>query len=185
MLAPDVANMYPHKIPFRRQSFGSSGTAFAAPWSRFPPFGTPHGPPRSPVSSLRSGSLKVPASAALRNFRIVPSAKPSGIRPPLTQPRHQPSGPWSEKFVTKCLTPRFPPRRREVTACGGTFPDTVTYLHGLNTPIGPVSFRETRSPQAPHLPENGTFIQNRRICGFQAVARSPLPAPAAATSWLS
>ena len=88
MLAPDVANMYPHKIPFRRQSFGSSGTAFAAPWSRFPPFGTPHGPPRSPVSSLRSGSLKVPASAALRNFRIVPSAKPSGIRPPLTQPRH-------------------------------------------------------------------------------------------------
>ena len=101
MLAPDVANMYPHKIPFRRQSFGSSGTAFAAPWSRFPPFGTPHGPPRSPVSSLRSGSLKVPASAALRNFRIVPSAKPSGIRPPLTQPRHQPSGPWSEKFVTK------------------------------------------------------------------------------------
>jgi len=45
MLAPDVANMYPHKIPFRRQSFGSSGTAFAAPWSRFPPFGTPHGPP--------------------------------------------------------------------------------------------------------------------------------------------
>ena len=109
MLAPDVANMYPHKIPFRRQSFGSSGTAFAAPWSRFPPFGTPHGPPRSPVSSLRSGSLKVPASAALRNFRIVPSAKPSGIRPPLTQPRHQPSGPWSEKFVTKRPTPRYAP----------------------------------------------------------------------------
>ena len=95
------------------------------------------------------------------------------------------SGPSVREICNQAPNPSLRPTYREVTACGGTFPDTVTYLHGLNTPIGPVSFRETRSPQAPHLPENGTFIQNRRICGFQAVARSPLPAPAAATSWLS
>ena len=95
------------------------------------------------------------------------------------------SGPLVREICNQAPNPSLRPTYREVTACGGTFPDTVTYLHGLNTPIGPVSFRETRSPQAPHLPENGTFIQNRRICGFQAVARSPLPAPAAATSWLS
>ena len=108
--------------------------------------------------------------------------------------RHPPSAhaatastfrPLVREICNQAPNPSLRPTYREVTACGGTFPDTVTYLHGLNTPIGPVSFRETRSPQAPHLPENGTFIQNRRICGFQAVARSPLPAPAAATSWLS
>ena len=103
----------------------------------------------------------------------------------LTQLRFPPSGPLVREICNQAPNPSLRPTYREVTACGGTFPDTVTYLHGLNTPICPASFRETRSPQAPHLPENGTFIQNRRICRFQAVARSPLPAPAAATSWLS
>ena len=47
------------------------------------------------------------------------------------------------------------PTYREVTACGGTFPDTVTYLRGSYTPIGPGS-SATCAAQALHLPDSGT-----------------------------
>ena len=135
--------------------------------------------PRSPPTA----SQEPPVSAA-------PVLQPTCVNPPGTSftacaaPGSAP-GSSVREICNQVSNPSLRPTYREVTACGGTFPDTVTYLHGLNTPICPASFRETRSLQAPHLPENGTFIQNRRICRFQAVARSPLPAPAAATSWLS
>ena len=49
------------------------------------------------------------------------------------------------------------PTYREVTACGGTFPDTVTYLRGSYTPIGPGS-SAAYAAQALHLPDSGTFL---------------------------
>ena len=169
------------KFSLPRQSPSrSSGTASAAPPVLIPAFGAEPGTPYAPSINPQFRQPPVSTSAAFRNFGI---ALPASARP-LAQPRHQPPA-LVREICNQVSNPSLRPTYREVTACGGTFPDTVTYLHGLNTPIGPVSFRETRSPQAPHLPENGTFIQNRRICGFQAVARSPLPAPAAATSWLS
>ena len=48
---------------------------------------------------------------------------------------------------TKMPNPSLRPTYREVTACGGTFPDTVTYLHGFRTPIGFLSFG--LGPRAP------------------------------------
>ena len=114
--------------------------------------------------------------------RSLPAAtrQPSGIlRCCLTQLRFQPSGPSVREICNQASNPSLRPTYREVTACGGTFPDTVTYLHGLHTPICPVSFRETRSPQAFHLPEDGTLF---RIAGFPAPgsdtsAPSPSPRP--------
>ena len=159
MLAPDVANMYLHKTPVQQAAATSETTrAFRL-----------------------CGPLPVTSSSHRTTFRH-PLRRFTQLRFNL---RFPPSGPLVREICNQAPNPSLRPTYREVTACGGTFPDTVTYLHGLNTPICPASFRETRSLQAPHLPENGTFIQNRRICRFQAVARSPLPAPAAATSWLS
>ena len=145
-------------------------------------------PPGRSVSAVRPGHLLQPQNdlPASLSPLCATSVQPPGFNfRRLTQLRFPPSGPLVREICNQAPNPSLRPTYREVTACGGTFPDTVTYLHGLNTPICPASFRETRSLQAPHLPENGTFIQNRRICKFQAVARSPLPAPAAATSWLS
>ena len=169
MLAPDVANMYLHKTPVQQAAATSK-------------------PPGRSVSAVRPGHLLQPQNdlPASLSPLCATSVQPPGFNfRRLTQLRFPPSGPLVREICNQAPNPSLRPTYREVTACGGTFPDTVTYLHGLNTPICPASFRETRSPQAPHLPENGTFIQNRRICRFQAVARSPLPAPAAATSWLS
>lgn len=56
------------------------------------------------------------------------------------------------------------PTYREVTACGGTFPDTVTYLHGSNTLIGSGS-SAARAAQALHLPDSGTFFITSRPRG--------------------
>ena len=106
MLAPDVANMYPHKIP---------------------------------------------RSAILRNLRKT-TRQTAFRRLSGRLPR-----PLVREICNQASNPSLRPTYREVTACGGTFPDTVTYLHGLHTLIGPTSFRETRSPQAAHLPEDGTL----------------------------
>lgn len=49
-------------------------------------------------------------------------------------------------------TPRLRPTYREVTACDGTFPDTVTYLHEFRTLISPDSSHTGRlRPQFPAL----------------------------------
>jgi len=109
MLAPDVANMYLHKISLRQPPLSSSGTASAAPSGLIPAFGseseTPHAFRVSPPFRQPPAST----SAALRNFGITLPTEPSGIRPAAYATPASASGPWSEKFVTKCPTFRYAP----------------------------------------------------------------------------
>ena len=134
----------------------------------------------------------------------------SSTTPAATRPDGRPSAwhpipaSWSEESVTPVCDFPLRPTYREVTACGGTFPDTVTYLHGSNTPIGSGS-SATCAAQALHLPESGTvisfvlgsfygsrgWIQKRHLTFGKPLSRPPLPlrSPAVSargtTSWPS
>ena len=87
----------------------------------------------------------------------------TGSRPSRPKPvRPLPDGiPDSGLVVREICNPvsnfSLRPTYREVTACGGTFPDTVTYLRGSYTPIGPGSSAASAA-QALHLPESGTIF---------------------------
>lgn len=103
----------------------------------------------------------------------------TGSRPSRPKPvRPLPDGiPDSGLVVREICNPvsdfSLRPTYREVTACGGTFPDTVTYLRGSYTPIGPGSSAASAA-QALHLPESGTIfsvLPNSRG-GFE-IARIP------------
>lgn len=71
---------------------------------------------------FRPTTLRRLSARPSRHIRVHTRATPSfnGLRRAVRILRGLSPAPRSEKFVTKCLTPRFPPRRREVTACGGT-----------------------------------------------------------------
>lgn len=66
------------------------------------------------------------------------------------------------------------PTCREVTACGGTFPDTATCLHGFGTPIGSGSSDDRRAAARRHAPirHHGLFTLGCRNL-FPKIRRGP------------
>lgn len=109
------------------------------------------------------------------------STTPAATRPDgRTSAWHPIPASWSEESVTPVCDFPLRPTYREVTACGGTFPDTETYLHGSYTPISSVSSAACAA-QAPHLPESGTFFiapgltdGTRADCGPGRQRRQPM-----------
>ncbi len=103
--------------------------------------------PRLQPSGIR---ISRPATCAsvfrhLPDCLMRPPRQPSGIRPAACATPHQPPA-LVREICNQVSNFSLRPTYREVTACGGTFPDTVTYLPGY-TPLSAPLPLERRAPR--------------------------------------
>ena len=133
--------------------------------------------PRSPPAA----SQEPPVSAA-------PVLQPPCVNPPgssFTACAAPGSAPGSSvrEICNQVSNPSLRPTYREVTACGGTFPDTVTYLPGYTPLSAPLPLER----HAPHRLDTFRKVEHIRVAGPGSGIRihaSPRRTPAT-TSLLS
>lgn len=127
----------------------NTGTSVGTPPPERPsdsPLGTTHGiallelPPRPPPWTAPAGDVRYPFFGRIPTHEKVCPCRVSG--PSLSVPGAAQAAPdeslrlhRAREICDQVSNLSLRPTYREVTACGGTFPDTVTYLHGFHTRI--------------------------------------------------